>query len=136
MDGKNTIQLEVVTPDLSVFNEQILGLVVRALDGDIGILPHHAPLIAALDVGPLIYTKVGGSTGELFVAGGFLEVKDNKITILAPAAEVADAIDVERAEKARKRAEERLRATLPNVDVDRARLALKRAMGRLKIAHK
>lgn len=136
MDGKNTIQLEVITPDVAVFNDQVAGLLVRALDGDIGILPHHAPLIAALDAGPLIYTKVDGDKGELFVSGGFLEVKDNKITILAPAAEVADAIDVERAEKARKRAEERLRATLPNVDVDRARLALKRAMGRLKIAHK
>jgi F-type H+-transporting ATPase subunit epsilon len=131
--GTSTIHLEIITPDVAVFNDEVESVIVRALDGDLGILPQHAPLIASLDIWPLSYTK-DGSKKLVFVAGGFLEVNNNKITIVSPAAETPEQIDVERAKRAKQRAEERLNGNRDNIDVVRATLALNRAMRRIELA--
>ena len=125
--------LDILTPERTVCSEEADIVIARALDGEIGILSNHAPLVAALDIAPLRYKKDGI---EHFVAvnGGFMEVKDNRISILTPSAETAAEIDIRRAEAAKERAEKRLEAPTPEIDVQRAELALRRAMLRLKIA--
>jgi F-type H+-transporting ATPase subunit epsilon len=125
--------LDILTPERTVCSEDADIVIARALDGEIGILSNHAPLVAALDIAPLRYKKDGI---EHFVAvnGGFMEVKDNRISILTPSAETAAEIDIRRAESAKERAEKRLEAPTPEIDVQRAELALRRAMLRLKIA--
>ena len=109
--------------------------IVRALDGDLGILPNHAPLIASLDIWPLFYDK-GGKRYCLSVASGFLEVSGNTITVIAPAAEKPGDIDVARAKAAQKRAEERLHSKQEGIDVHRAELAMKRSLCRQQTAEK
>jgi F-type H+-transporting ATPase subunit epsilon len=128
-----TIHLEVITPDVAVFNDDVDFVLVRALDGDLGIMPNHAPLIASLQIWPLTYTK-GEEKHDIFIAGGFLEVKDNKITVIAPAAELPENIDLGRAEKAKSRAEGRLQKRADGIDVERAQLALSRAVERIQVA--
>ena len=130
----NTIELEIITPDVAAFKDDVSSVLVRALDGDLGILPHHAPLIASLQVWPLQYKK-DGETHVFFVAGGFLEVRDNKITVLTSAAEAPEQIDVERAQQAKERAEERLKKHPDDLDVYRAEMALNRAIRRIEVAN-
>ena len=125
-----TMMLEIITPDRTVFQDDVSELVVRAVDGDLGILPNRAPVVAALQIYPVRYKK-DGKTGYVAVSGGFLEMSNNKITILASAAERPEQIDKQRAEEARKRAEQRLKIG-GDVDDARAEMALKRAMNRLR----
>ena len=105
----------------------------QGIDGDFGILPGHAALLAALRVGHVFY-KVGDDTRYVFVSGGFAEVSDNKVIILAETATRAEDIDKERAERARVRAEERLKSKNPDIDHIRAEAALQRAVNRLDTA--
>lgn len=130
-----TIRLEVITPDAAVLNEDVEFVLVRALDGDLGIMPNHAPLIASLDIWPLMY-DIGGQRHCLSVASGFLEVSNNAITVITPAAEKPEDIDVERAEAAQQRAEALLHSQRKDIDVHRAEMALKRALCRLDTAKK
>lgn len=130
-DTKKTIQLEIITPDASVFQGEVDFVLVRALDGDLGIMPGHAPLLASLQIWPLICT-IGNHKKNLFVSGGFLEVNSNTVTIVTLAAEQSEQIDIKRAEEAKKRAEKRLNAKPQELDVERAQLALHRALGRIK----
>jgi F-type H+-transporting ATPase subunit epsilon len=102
-------------------------------NGYLGILPGHAPLITELKVGAITY-KAGGATHTLAVAWGFAEVLPDKVTILAETAERPQEIDVARAEKAKARAEERLKSNSTDVDYDRAEDALQRAEIRIKVA--
>jgi F-type H+-transporting ATPase subunit epsilon len=109
-------------------------LIARATDGDIGILPGHVPLIAGLDIWPL---RILNDDGEIKIAvcGGFLEVRPNKITILANAAELHSEIDVDRALLAKEKAENNIKSgAQEGVDFDLAQLALKKAIMRLKTA--
>ena len=108
-------------------------VIARALDGELGILPNHAPLVVALDIAPLRYRK-DGVEHFVAVASGFMEVKDNRVSILTPSAETESEIDFVRAESAKERAERRLAEHAPETDVRRAELALRRARMRLKIA--
>ncbi|SDF31018.1 F-type H+-transporting ATPase subunit epsilon, partial [Sporomusa acidovorans] len=127
-----TIRLDIVTPDRMVYSADVNMVIARATDGDLGILPGHAPLIAGLDIWPLrIQTDEGEQ--QFALCGGFIEVRPQKITILASCAELPAEIDIERAESAKERAENRLRSPLPDTDVRRAEVALKRAMMRLKV---
>ncbi|HWR29420.1 MAG TPA: F0F1 ATP synthase subunit epsilon [Negativicutes bacterium] len=128
-----TMTLDILTPERSVCSVEADIVVARALDGEIGILSNHAPLIAALDIAPLRYRK-DGEEHAIAINGGFLEVKDNQISILTPTAETEKEIDFRRAEAAKVRAEQRLAAPSPEIDVRRAELALRRAMMRLKLA--
>lgn len=128
----NTIRLEIVTPERSVYNKDVEMVIARATDGDIGILPGHAPLIAGLAIAPL-RIKTGDGEEQLAVTGGFIEVQPEKITILAAAAETAEEIDAKRAQEAKERAEGRLKSGNSDIDVARAEIALQRALARLKV---
>ncbi|BAF60992.1 F0F1-type ATP synthase, epsilon subunit [Pelotomaculum thermopropionicum SI] len=128
-----TQRLEIVTPQRKVFSEDVSFLVAPGTEGELGVLPNHAPLITSLNIG-IMRIQQEGKTFKVVVTGGFMEVRDNKVTVLANAAERAEEIDVARAEAARRRAEERLAKKTPDIDVLRAELALKRALTRLKAA--
>lgn len=129
-------QLDVITPDRAVFSGTVVSLVAPGVEGYLGILAHHAPLVTALQVGRGRVTDAEGRETYFAISGGFLEVADNRAVLLADAAERADEIDVARAEAARKRAEE-ARATRPREDpvFAAAEAELARALNRLRIAH-
>ena len=134
-----TIKLEVVSPDRVVYANDIAMLIVRSTAGELGILPRHAPLVTGL-IPHAMRVKLPGETEEhlLAVAGGFMEVTPEKITVLASAAEEPESIDINRAQKAYQRARERIAAfhqgapaQESDIDVKRAELALQRAKARL-----
>lgn len=127
-----TIRLDIVTPEKLVYSEDVTMVIARTTAGDIGILPGHAALVAALVIWPLrIITD--SEEMQISVAGGFIEVQPEKITILANSAELPDEIDIARAESAKERAESLLRSNKEKIDVARAEAALKRAMTRLTV---
>ena len=128
-----TFQLEIVTPVRLLVNDTAEEAQIPGLSGYLGILPGHAPLITELAVGVITY-KSNGTTHTLSVAWGFAEVLPDKVTILAETAERPQEIDVERAEKAKERAEERLKSSDPDVDYTRAEDARQRAETRLNVA--
>ena len=127
------LRLDIVTPDRVVVSTDVDYVGACGIDGQFGLMPQHAPLVSALEVGD-IYYRQGDSTTWIFVSGGFVQVADNKVTILAESAELASEIDVDRAERAKQRAEGRLSNPQADLDVARAELALRRAIMRLKIA--
>jgi F-type H+-transporting ATPase subunit epsilon len=129
----STFQLEIVTPSRLLVKEEAEEAQIPGLSGYLGILPGHAPLITELAVGVITY-KSNGAAHTLSVAWGFAEVLPDKVTILAEAAERPQEIDVARAEKAKVRAEERLKSNSTDVDYDRAEDALQRAETRLNVA--
>lgn len=131
-----TIKLEIVSPDKVVYTADINMLIVRSTAGELGILPHHAPMVAGL-VPHAMRVKIDGTESLIAVAGGFMEVQPEKITVLASAAELPVEIDVLRAQQAYDRAKKRLeefKAGVPKnppIDGARAEIALRRAMARL-----
>jgi len=129
----NTFQLEIVTPSRLLVKDAAEEAQIPGVTGYLGILPGHAPLITELGVGEITY-KASGATHTLSVAWGFMEVLPDKVTILAEAAERPHEIDVERAQKARDRAEQRLKSNDVEVDYTRAGDALQRAETRLNVA--
>lgn len=128
-----TLNVSVVTPDGPVLEENYDMVICVTDAGELGVLPGHIPLIAPLVISA-IRLKAGNETEHLAVSGGFLEVRADKITILAQSAEKPADINVERARQAKARAERRLQSKQDNIDFHRAELALKRAMNRLDIA--
>jgi F-type H+-transporting ATPase subunit epsilon len=132
MDLPTTIELQIVTPERMLVREQVDEVVIPGSNGSFGVLPGHAPLLAALSVGELWYRK-GQEKIYLSIIEGFAEVLPDRVTILARVAEHADEIDIERAEAARKRAAERLDHKT-DVDYERARLALMKSMTRLQVS--
>lgn len=132
----STIRVNVVTPDGKVYDGDVDMVVVRTVEGELGILPKHIPLVAPLTVGA-VRLKKGNSEEQVAVSGGFVEVRPDQVTILAEAAELPSAIDVDRARAAKERAEGRLNSTKQDaVDFKRAELALKRAINRLDVTGK
>ncbi len=129
----STFQLEIVTPSRLLVKDAAEEAQIPGLSGYLGILPGHAPLITELAVGVITY-KSNGAAHTLSVAWGFAEVLPDKVTILAEAAERPQEIDVARAEKAKARAEDRLKSNSADVDYDRAEDALQRAETRLNVA--
>jgi F-type H+-transporting ATPase subunit epsilon len=129
----NTFQLEIVTPSRLLVKDAAEEAQIPGLGGYLGILPGHAPLITELAVGVITY-KASGATHTLSVAWGFMEVLPDKVTILAETAERPQEIDVERAQKAKDRAEQRLKSSDLQVDYPRAEDALQRAETRLNVA--
>ncbi|MGX6445541.1 F0F1 ATP synthase subunit epsilon [Neobacillus sp. K501] len=129
-----TIKVSVVTPDGPVYESDVEMVSTKALSGELGILPGHIPMVAPLAVGVVRMKKNGKEEDLVTVSGGFLEVRPEKVTILAQAAERAEDIDVERAERAKERAEQRLRnQKMEDTDFKRAELALQRAINRLTV---
>ncbi|MBW1709147.1 MAG: F0F1 ATP synthase subunit epsilon [Deltaproteobacteria bacterium] len=131
------IKLDVVTPDKLVLSESVDIVVATATEGEFGVLHGHIPFLTTLQPGELRYRQ-GGNVHYLAVSGGFAEVSNNKVTILAESAELGREIDMERAQRARERAQQRLEQTRQDEKVDFARseAALRRAMVRLKVAEK
>jgi F-type H+-transporting ATPase subunit epsilon len=135
----DTFQLEIVTPEKKVVETAAEEIQIPGKNGYLGILPGHAPLITELAVGEITYREGPGAHSNLqrlAVAWGFAEVLPNKVTILAESAERPSEIDVERARKSKKRAEQRLASGETSVDVERALDALQRAEVRLEVAEK
>jgi len=129
----HAFDIEVVAVDHKVYTGQAVSVTIPGADGYFGVLSGHAPLIASLGVGMITITPPSGQPVVLAVSGGFAEVVNDHVTILAETAELAEQIDVERARQALERARERL-AGKEGTDVDRARAALMRALNRLRVA--
>ncbi len=127
------IDLQIVTPERRLVQEQVDEVEIPGAEGYFGVLPGHTPLLASLTVGELWYRK-GQEKFYLSIAFGFAEVLPDRVTILARIAERPEDISIERAESARKRAEERLAQPKSDVDYERARVALMRSMARLQVA--
>ncbi|KYZ76343.1 ATP synthase F1 subunit epsilon [Anaerosporomusa subterranea] len=129
-----TLRLDIVTPERVVYSSDGISMVIaRAVDGETGILPGHAPLITALEIAPL-RVKQDDTEMQISLGAGFMDVKDDTVTILVNVAELPGEIDVKRAEAAKSRAETRLQNRNQDVDFDRAEAALRRALVRLKVA--
>jgi F-type H+-transporting ATPase subunit epsilon len=127
------LTLEIVTPDHSILTEEVDEVQLPGSEGAFGVLPGHTPMLAALQVGELWY-RVGQERFYLAVAFGFVEVLPERVTVLAQIAERAQDIDVQRAEAARKRAEERIATPQSGMDFERARIAMMKSLIRLQVA--
>ncbi len=133
MAAHTTMHVEVVTAERELYNGEADIVIAPGTEGELGILPRHAALLTTLKVGEMLI-RLGGAEEPFFVSGGFLEVSNNTVTVLAETAERAEEIDQARAEAARRRAQEHLAQA--RSDIERAELegALERAVARLRIA--
>ena len=127
------IDLQIVTPDRLIVQDRVDEVEIPGSEGYFGVLPGHTPLLASLAVGELWYRK-GQEKFYLSLAFGFAEVLPDRVTILARLAERAEDIDVERAEEARRRAEQRLSQAASDFDYERARVALTKSLMRLQVS--
>ena len=127
-----TLTVNIVTPDGPVYDSEVDMIIAKTASGEIGILPGHIPMVAPLVIGA-IKLKKEAKTEYVAVSSGFVEVRPEKVSILATSAEVASSIDLARAKEAMKRAEERIQSKQDSVDHSRAELALKRAMNRINV---
>jgi F-type H+-transporting ATPase subunit epsilon len=133
--SETLLHLTIVTPERSLVDEKVEEIQLPGAEGYLGILPGHAPLFTELKVGELGYRK-GSNWGWLSVAWGFSEVLPGQVRVLAETAERANEIDVERASRARERAEKRLTQGSQDVDYNRALVALERAVIRIQVSRK
>ncbi|MGF7183926.1 F-type H+-transporting ATPase subunit epsilon [Desulfitispora alkaliphila] len=133
--AQKALKMEVVTPERTVFSDDVESVVVPATQGYLGVLYNHAPMITGLEIGVIKYTK-DNKENLMAVTGGFMEVMDNKLVVLADAAELSSEIDVIRAQEAKKRAEQRIETKKEEIDFERAKLALYRALNRIEAAEK
>jgi F-type H+-transporting ATPase subunit epsilon len=132
------LMLEIVTPDRALLREEVDEVVVPGSQGEFGVLPGHTPLLSTLKVGELWYRQ-GQEKHYLAIAFGFVEVLPDRVTVLAQVGETAQEIDVQRAERAKQRAEQRLAQAQPQLtqvdfDIERARIALMKSLLRLQVA--
>ncbi len=128
-----TLQLEIVSPEGRVFTDEVDMVVVPGVDGELGILPHHTPLVTALGTGELRIRRAG-TTQYMLISGGFVEVRPDKVVIMAFVAEHSDAIDAAAAAEARRQAEADINDVHDPVDLARVRAALQTALMRERIA--
>ena len=129
------LKLEIVTAERQTYSGDVDAVIAPGVEGQLGILPNHAPLMTMLQPGELLIKKDGEEL-YLVITGGFLEVRPDKVIILADACERCEEIDITRAEAAKKRAEERLKSHSPEIDHARAEAALRRALIRISVAEK
>jgi len=129
------LKFEIVTAEGDVYSDDVDIVIAPGVEGQLGILPGHAPILTMLQPDELVVRKDGEETA-MFVSGGFLEVMQNRVTVLADVAERVEEIDISRAEEAKSRAEERLKERIPEMDLARAEAALRRSLMRLKIAER
>jgi len=128
-----TLRLEVVSPEGRIFTDDVDMVVVPGIEGELGILPHHTPLVTALGTGEL-RIRQAGTVQFMLISGGFLEVRPDKVVVMAFVAEHSDAIDAAAAAEARRAAEADLEAVHDPVDLARVRAALQTALMRERIA--
>jgi F-type H+-transporting ATPase subunit epsilon len=130
-----TLKLEIVTAESPVFTGEVDSIVAPGSVGQFTILPHHAAFMTMLEAGELCL-RMGGQETFMVVSGGFLEVIDDKVIVLADTAERADDIDAARAEAAKKRAQEQMRRPLTGPELVAAEAALRRSLARLKVSER
>jgi F-type H+-transporting ATPase subunit epsilon len=129
------LHLEIVTPEKRAFEGDVDEVIVPGSEGELGILPHHAPLISTLGAG-VLRLKRGGQEEEFAIFGGFLQVRPDRVVVLAETADVASEIDLERAQHARREAERALEGATERTDLEGARAALQRALIRIRLAER
>ncbi len=127
------LNLEVITPEKLALRESVDEVVAPGLGGELGILPNHTPLISQLQTGILTYRQ-GNDRKQMHVSGGFIEVRPDRVSVLSDVAEKPEEIDLERAERAKSRAEQRLSSRGDDIDFRRAELKLQRAVARIQLA--
>jgi len=131
-----SIRLEIVTPERVIYSDEVDVVIAPGVEGQLGILPHHAPLITMLQAGELRVRKNGDETC-IAIYGGFLEVRPDRVIVLADAAERAEEIDVAQAEEAKRRAEQQMANRVASeVDKAQAEAALRRSLVQLKVAER
>lgn len=128
-----TIAIDIITPERVVFRDEIEIIIVQALDGLLGILPGHAPLVTGVKIS-VAKVRKDGQEFLIAIGGGILEVRPDQINLVVDTAELPSEIDVDRALRAKERAEQRLNQAHANIDEARARAAFERAIARLKAA--
>ncbi len=129
------LHVEIITAERVVYKDDVNMVVAPGSEGQLGILPRHAALMTTLGTGELRLKK-GTEEVSIAVSGGYLEVLNNKVTILADSAEHAEEIDLARAEEARKRAQERVKTRSSDIDLERALTSVRRAEARIKVAQR
>ncbi len=132
MADKN-LTVEIVTPERMVFSEPAEMVVVPGVEGYLGILPLHAPIVSGLEIGVLKVVN-GGKEAKIAISGGFMEVSNDRVVVIADTAEQGNEIDVLRAKSAQERAEQRLNNRTADIDAARAETSLRRAVARLRAA--
>ena len=132
--GDKSFKLEIVTPQRKVFSGNVNSFTAPGTMGSFQVLYNHAPLLSSIKIGEVKFRDEQGIETHYATTGGFVEVMNNTVTLLAETAERSDQIDVPRAEKAKARAQQRLSEKKPDTDVERAQIALARAMNRIKVA--
>jgi len=130
-----TFRLEIVTAERMTFSDDVSAVLAWGVEGQLGILPHHAPLMTMLQPGDLMIRK-DKEEEYLAISGGFLEVRPDKVIILSDACERVDEIDIARAEEAKRRAQETMKAGPLTADAAAAEAALRRSLARLKVAER
>ena len=131
-----TFKLEILTPQKSVFSGEVESFTAPGESGSFQVLRNHAPLLTSIAVGEVRFIDQSGIEIVYSTSGGFVEVNHNKASFLADTLEKKEEINVDRARKAKERAEERLRKNEPGTDIARARAALVRAVNRIKVAER
>ena len=132
----STMLLEITTAERLVYSDQVDVVVAPGIEGQLGILPHHAPLLTILQPGELTIRKEGEEDVYMAISGGFLEVMGNRVVVLADAAERVEEIDEARAQEAMRRAQERLATRTEDMNLERALAAVRRSQTRLKVARR
>jgi F-type H+-transporting ATPase subunit epsilon len=130
-----TLKLEVVSPERAVLSDsQVVSVVLPGIEGYLGVMANHAPLMTEIDIGRIDFRREDGTEDSIAVCGGFVEVYDNTVTILVTSGELREELDTQRAEAALERAKQRLGAGGSDIDLERASTSLKRALNRLHVA--
>jgi len=130
------LQLDIVTPERLAFSEEVDSVQVPGIEGELGILPHHAPLVSMLGVGELRIRR-GGTEESFAIAGGFVQVRPDRVVVMAETADLAAEIDLERAQEARREAERALEAGYrEGADLAAARAQLQAALMRIRVAER
>jgi F-type H+-transporting ATPase subunit epsilon len=130
------LQLEIVTPERLAYSDEVDAVTLPGIEGELGVLPHHAPLVSTLGVGELRIRK-GGTEESFAIAGGFLQVLPTKVVVLAETADMASEIDIEKAQEARREAEKALESGYhEGADLSMARAALQQALLRERLAQR
>ena len=130
------ILLEIVTPERLAYSDEVDAVVLPGSEGEMGVLPHHAPLVSTLGVGELRIRK-GGSEESFAIVGGFVQVRPDRVVVMAETADMASEIDLARAQEARREAERTLESGYhEGVDLSAARAALQQALLRIRVAER
>ena len=130
------IQLEIVTPERLAYEDTVDAVVLPGSQGELGVLPHHAPLVSTLGIGELLIRK-GGQEETFAIVGGFVQVRPDKVVVMAETADMASEIDLERAQEARREAERALETGYQEgADLAAARAALQQALLRIRVAER